>query len=147
MAWLFRSGDQRSVARDFIVLDRLSRCHDRRIQNLLILHLARDVISFSDEAIDSRTFDALRRFAELFENLVKPLGQSLSTARPGLEVIITNSRQLFDESYDGPDLAVGYFNGAKTRHAGHIDSVLDHPEQLLWRALVGYFFKIGRVRI
>jgi hypothetical protein len=73
--------------------------------------------------------------------------QSLSTARPGLEVIITNSRQFFDESYDGPDLVVGYFNGAKTRHAGHVDSVLDHPEQLLRRALVGYLFKIGRVRI
>ena len=72
---------------------------------------------------------------------------SLSTARPSLEVIVSNARQFFDESYDCPDFLVRFFDRAKTRHSGHVDSILDHPEQLLWLALICYLLKVGRIRM
>src|SRR5262245_36616684 len=72
---------------------------------------------------------------------------ALSSGGPRLEVVITDARQLFDESHDGPDFLVGYFDRAKTRHAGHVDSILDDPKQLLRWALVGDLLEIGRVRM
>src|SRR5262245_7196512 len=78
---------------------------------------------------------------------VCPARSAILPRRPGPEVVIADARQLFDESYDAPDFLVGNINRAETRHAGHVDSVLDDPEQLLRCALVGDFFKVGRVRM
>jgi hypothetical protein len=70
-----------------------------------------------------------------------------STTRPSPELIVANARQFFDESYDGPDFMVGYVDSAKAGHASHIDSVLNYPEQLLWRALISYLLEIGGIRM
>ena len=46
--------DQRPVARDLVVLDRLRAADNGGIENLLVLNLAGDVVSFADETIDRR---------------------------------------------------------------------------------------------
>jgi hypothetical protein len=49
------SGDERAVARDLIVFDRLAGDDDGRIQHILVVDFARDIAGFLDDAIDGRT--------------------------------------------------------------------------------------------
>src|SRR6266480_2834505 len=64
---------------------------------------------------------------------------------PGLEIIVRYARQLLDESHDGPDFPVGHLDGPEARHTRHVDAVLDDPEQLWGRDLVGKILEIGRI--
>src|SRR6202042_943057 len=51
---------------------------------------------------------------------------------PRLEVCFRHGRHLLDERYDSPDFLVRHSDRAEARHAGHLDTVFDYPEQL-WR--------------
>src|SRR6516164_782649 len=74
------------------------------------------------------------------------LSRSMGSS-PHLEITIAYARQLLDEGHNGPNFVVGHLDGAKARHAGHVDAILDRPEQLLRRALVGYILEVGRIRM
>src|ERR1700693_5692341 len=56
---------------------------------------------------------------------------------PRFEVGLRHVRQLADKSHDRPDFPVVRPDRAKARHCGHLDAVLDHPEQLGGFAFVG----------
>src|SRR5262249_56737583 len=68
----------------------------------------------------------------------------LSGLAPRLEVVIRGARQLLEEGDDRPDLLVRHLDRAEARHAGHLDAVLDHPEQLPRLALVDDVLEVGR---
>src|SRR5436305_4775236 len=65
-------GDQRTVARDLIMLDRLGGADDGGVQNFLVGHFTRDLVRLLDEAIDGGALYALRRLAQLLEHLIEP---------------------------------------------------------------------------
>jgi hypothetical protein len=51
-----RPRDQRAVAGDLIVLDRLRRPDDSRVKNFLVGDFAGGFIAFLDQPVDGRTF-------------------------------------------------------------------------------------------
>ena len=53
-------GDQRAVAGDLVVLDRLGGCDQRRVQHLLVRDLAGDLLGFLDDSVDRRASRAFR---------------------------------------------------------------------------------------
>ncbi len=65
---------------------------------------------------------------------------------PGLEVGVGHGREFLDEGDDRPDLLVRHLDHAEARHAGHVDAVLDDPEQVLGGPLAGDLLEIGRIR-
>ena len=64
---------------------------------------------------------------------------------PGLVVGLLDARQFLQEGDDRPDLVVFGAGKRKARHAGHVDAVLDHPEQLRGRAIVNDFLQVRRI--
>src|SRR5579862_5164771 len=50
--------------------------------------------------------------------------------RPRLEIRLRDARELLDERDDPPDVVVRGAGAGKARHAGHVDAVLDDPEEL-----------------
>src|SRR5262249_44485425 len=64
---------------------------------------------------------------------------------PGLVVGLRHARQFLQEGDDLPDFLVRHFDFAEARHAGHVDAVLDHPEQLVRPAIVDDLLEVGRV--
>ena len=68
----FRPGNQRAVARDLVVLDRLRCADDGGIEHFLVGDFAGDFVGFANEAVDRGAFHALRLLAELLEDLVEP---------------------------------------------------------------------------
>src|SRR5262245_59990903 len=61
--------DQRAIARDLIVLDRLRRSDERGIQNRLVLDLARDLFGLVDDAVDGGAIHPPRLLAAPLEAL------------------------------------------------------------------------------
>src|SRR5262249_58564152 len=61
--------------------------------------------------------------------------QSTLRRRPALVILGRYRREPFDEGGNLPDFVIARAGGAEARHAGHLDAVLDHPEQLIRRAL------------
>src|ERR1700751_4368301 len=55
-----RPRDQRAVAGDLIMLDRLRGGDDRGVEHLVVGNLAGHVLGFLDDAVDRRTVDAFR---------------------------------------------------------------------------------------
>src|SRR5581483_5039426 len=48
-------GDERAIARDLVVLDRLRRGNERGIEHRLVVDLARHLLRFLENAVDRRT--------------------------------------------------------------------------------------------
>src|SRR5215470_670882 len=69
-AKLLRPRDQRSVARDLVVLDRLRGGDQRRVEHLLVLDLAGHLLGFLDDAVDGRAVDRLGVDAVHAENFL-----------------------------------------------------------------------------
>jgi hypothetical protein len=63
--------DQRAVARDFVVLDRLGGADDRGVEDFFVRDLARDFIGLADQTVDGGAFDSLRILTELLEYLLQ----------------------------------------------------------------------------
>src|ERR1700735_5624909 len=59
--------------------------------------------------------------------------------RPASVIGLRNARKLLDERRDRPEFLVLCSGKEEARHAGHVDAVLDHPEQLRDRAVAGQF--------
>src|SRR5271157_278378 len=51
------------------------------------------------------------------------------------------------ERDDGPDFRVGRADCAETRHAGHLDTVFHHPEELSGLAFVRNFLEVRWIGI
>ena len=73
MTELVCPGDERAVAVDLVVLDRLSRRDDRRIPEVLVLDLANDLLALLDEAQNGLARHALRGLAQRLKDLVQAL--------------------------------------------------------------------------
>src|SRR5215467_581472 len=69
---LFCPRDQGAIARDFVMLDGLSRRDQGCVQHFFIVYFAGDLIGFLDDAIYCRTLDAFWLDAVHFEDLLKP---------------------------------------------------------------------------
>src|SRR5215471_8956037 len=65
--------------------------------------------------------------------------------RPRLEILLRDARQLFEEGDDRPNFLVRHFGETEARHAGHVDAVLDYPEQILRPAFVDEVLEVGRI--
>src|SRR5258706_4256530 len=63
---------------------------------------------------------------------------------PRLVILRRDRRPFLDEGGDRPDLLVVDADLSEARHAGHVDAVLDHPEDHA-RLLVGDLLEIGRI--
>src|SRR5712672_3086540 len=63
---------------------------------------------------------------------------------PGLVILRRDRRPFLDEGGDRPDLLVVDADLPEARHAGHVDAVLDHPEDHA-RLVVGDLLEIGRI--
>src|SRR5205823_10416039 len=72
LAELVGPGHQGAVARDLVVLDRLSKRDNGSVQDVLVLDLAHDVFGLADDSIDGRTFVALGLLALHFEYALEP---------------------------------------------------------------------------
>src|SRR5262245_5737842 len=68
--------------------------------------------------------------------------RSLPRCRPGFVFLRAHARQPLDKRGDGPDLVVARPAHAEARHRGHLDAVLDHPEQLAARAFFGDLLEV-----
>ena len=73
MAELLGPGDERAVARDLVMLDRLRIRDDRGIENRLVVDFTGGLVRFLDQAVDRRAVRAVRLLAELREDLLQPL--------------------------------------------------------------------------
>ena len=71
MSYSFGPGDQRAVTGDFVVLDGLSGPDNRSIQNLFIGDFACQLVGLADQAVNRRTFQALRLFPQLLKDLIE----------------------------------------------------------------------------
>src|ERR1700682_4992133 len=59
-----RPGDQAAVARDLVVLDRLRRGDQSRVQHALVVDLAGNLIGLLEDAVDSWAVHFLGRLVE-----------------------------------------------------------------------------------
>src|SRR5262245_1868841 len=62
---------------------------------------------------------------------------------PRFEIFFRDARQLFEEGDNRPDFPVRHLDETEARHAGHVNAVLDDPEQFLWLALVDELLEVG----
>jgi hypothetical protein len=67
MAQRFSLCDQRAIAGDLVMLDRLGRPDDSGVENFLVGDFARDLIAFSNQAVNGRALDTLRLLAKLLK--------------------------------------------------------------------------------
>src|SRR3954452_3802100 len=75
------------------------------------------------------------------------LARSRPRRAPRLEVLIRDGRQLLEEGDDGPDVLVGDADATESGHAGHLDAVLDRPEQLAGRQLGRNLLEVWRAGV
>src|SRR5947207_6159195 len=62
--------------------------------------------------------------------------KSTRLLRPLLEVFFLHVRQFLEECDDRPGFCVLHAGRSEARHAGHVDAVLDDPEQMARLALL-----------
>src|SRR5437667_9315250 len=67
---LFRPGDQRTVARNLVVLDSLRRGDERGVENRFVLDFAGHILSLVDDAVDGAPLHHLGLFAMQPEDLL-----------------------------------------------------------------------------
>ena len=84
-AKLLGPGDQGAVAGYLIVLDRLRRGDQGRVQNLLVGNVAADFIGFLENTVDGRAIDCLGLDAMQFEDLFDALDVTRGLAKVFLE--------------------------------------------------------------
>src|SRR3954469_24976645 len=63
---------------------------------------------------------------------------------PRLVILRRHRRPLLHKGRDRPDFLVVDADLSEARHAGHVDAVLDHPEDHA-RLLVGDLLEVGRI--
>ena len=80
-----RPGDQRAVARDLVMLDRLRRRDQRRIEHRLVGDLAGDLVGFLDDPVDRRAGNGLGLLAQQLEDLLQPRDLAFGLAQVRLE--------------------------------------------------------------
>src|SRR5262249_41770866 len=80
--------DQRAIARDLIVLDRLRRSDERGIQNRLVLDLARDLFGLVDDAVDGGAIHPPRLLAVQLEDLFQTRHVILGLTQMGLQTLL-----------------------------------------------------------
>ena len=66
---------------------------------------------------------------------------------PALVVLVRHFRQIADEGHHRPDVLIGRPGQVEARHAGELDAVPDHPEELRRGALFRHHLEIGGHRL
>src|SRR5216684_5469467 len=84
---LLGPGDQGAIARDLIVLDGLRRGDHGRIENVLVVDVADDVIRLLQDAVDRRTIHRFHRLPFELEYLLEPLHVVLGLVQVRLEAL------------------------------------------------------------